>query len=387
MNFVDGRLERGRRPGVRRRRAPPAAGRLRVRGAAASRAGRSRWACGPSISPSASGGQGGRLHGRPRRADGCRQPRLVPRRRPDRSRSAPAGERLPGAGRAPVARHRPHAASPCSPPRAAPATASRLRPSRQSPAWTRCPGSLDPALLPARLRRPRPPARCRWRSSGFRRRDHRRPDGRRRGTRAMLDARGLHGPHGPCLPGRLRDAPGLGAEQARTVGIEQLFMPALPRTDRPMDADGWRAVGAELGRMAQRMQEQGLALGYHNHHWELQTLPDGSLPLELLFEGAEDRPELRGRPRLAGARRRRSGGLARLVPRPAGRGPRQGHRTRGRERGRGRLERHRRRHARLAQLWRRALAHGAWMVLEHDKPNDPPRFARRGREFLLQLPA
>ena len=37
------------------------------------------------------------------------------------------------------------------------------------------------------------------------------------------------------------------------------------------------------------MADHGLALGYHNHHWELIAFPDGRTPLELLFEGAEAR--------------------------------------------------------------------------------------------------
>ena len=57
-----------------------------------------------------------------------------------------------------------------------------------------------------------------------------------------------------------------------------------------MAPEGWRAVGAELGAMAQRLQEQGLALGYHNHHWELVAFPDGRTPLELLFDGAKGSP-------------------------------------------------------------------------------------------------
>ena len=35
---------------------------------------------------------------------------------------------------------------------------------------------------------------------------------------------------------------------------------------------------------------QGIALGYHNHHWELRPKEDGRTALEWLFEGARDSP-------------------------------------------------------------------------------------------------
>ncbi|MFL5335545.1 MAG: sugar phosphate isomerase/epimerase family protein, partial [Geminicoccaceae bacterium] len=94
-------------------------------------------------------------------------------------------------------------------------------------------------------------------------------------TRAKLDARGITAPTGHVGMADLRTRLDWVADQARTVGIEQLFMPAVLLEEREMGADGWRAAGAELGGMAQRMQEQGLALGYHNHHWELVAFPDG----------------------------------------------------------------------------------------------------------------
>src|SRR3954468_642465 len=76
---------------------------------------------------------------------------------------------------------------------------------------------------------------------------------------------------------------------AKALGIGLLIVPALHGADRPTDAAGWRAVGAELGRMARRLQGDGLRFAFHNHAWEVHKLPDGSLPLDLLLDaGAED---------------------------------------------------------------------------------------------------
>jgi sugar phosphate isomerase/epimerase len=209
------------------------------------------------------------------------------------------------------------------------------------------------------------------------------------GTRARLDAHGITAPTGHVGMADLRHRLDWVADQARTVGIEQLFMPAVPPDERDQPADRWRAVGAELGEMAERMAGHGLALGYHNHHWELKPYQDGATPLAMLFEGA------------AGSRLTFEADLAWLV--------------RGQADPLVWIERHRDRltavHVKdLApegqnvdedgwsdvgkgvldwpSLWRESLARGAkWMVLEHDKPKDPVGFARASRAYLLQLPA
>ena len=42
--------------------------------------------------------------------------------------------------------------------------------------------------------------------------------------------------------------------------------------------------------MAERLRAQGLELGYHNHHWELQPKDGAKTALELIFEAAEGSP-------------------------------------------------------------------------------------------------
>ena len=115
------------------------------------------------------------------------------------------------------------------------------------------------------------------------------------GTRARLDAHGISAPTGHVGMADLRSRPDWVVDQARTVGIEQLFMPAVTVEEREMDAAGWRAVGEELGSLAQRLQGQGMALGYHNHHWELRAFPDGRTPLDI----ANDATDARSQPETA----------------------------------------------------------------------------------------
>lgn len=205
-------------------------------------------------------------------------------------------------------------------------------------------------------------------------------------TRGLLDAHGMTAPTGHVSMEALRGRLDKIAEQASIVGMQELYMPALPDAERDMSADGWYRAGAELGEMARRMQAHGLALGYHNHDWELRPLRDGSTPLVHFFAGAEGSP-LTFEADLAWIVRGKGDPLdiikslqSRLTAvhvkdlAPAGTNTEEDGWA---DIGAGTLD--------WPHLWREARALGAkWMVLEHDKPKDPIRFAEASRAFLLQ---
>lgn len=210
-------------------------------------------------------------------------------------------------------------------------------------------------------------------------------------TRALLDHFGLAAPTGHVGLADLRERPDWLIEQAAIIGIEQLFMPAVPAGERDgQPADYWRAMGAELGALAQRWagsgSGRGPALGYHNHHWELVPYPDGTTPLEHLFAGAEGSPLsweadiawlVRGGAHPLAWLERYSDRLVAVHVKdlaPAGENAEEDGWA---AIGAGRLD--------WPGLWRESLARGArFMVLEHDKPSDPIGFARESRAFLLQ---
>jgi sugar phosphate isomerase/epimerase len=207
-----------------------------------------------------------------------------------------------------------------------------------------------------------------------------------RDTRAKLDAYGMSAPTGHVNMDMLRDRVDWVAEQAHIIGMEELYMPALPDAERTMSAEGWRRVGAELGWMAAKMKDHGLALGYHNHDWELKALPDGSLPLAHLYSGADGSPLtleadfawlVRGgadpletvRP----LKTRLTAIHVKDIAPPGANLDEDGWA----DIGAGTLD--------WPHLWREGLALGAkWMILEHDKPRDPIAFAKASRDYLLQ---
>lgn len=206
-------------------------------------------------------------------------------------------------------------------------------------------------------------------------------------TRARLDARRLRASSSHVGLAALRERPDALVEACRILAIDQLFMPAVPPEQRAMAADGWRALGAELGVMSERFRGQGIALGYHNHDWELTPKQGGKTALELLFEAAEGSP-LTWQADVAWLAR---GGaepkawLSRYRDRltsahvkdlaPAGQNLDEDGWA---DVGAGVLD--------WPDLWRACREAGAqWMVVEHDKPADPVRTARASLAYLTAM--
>ena len=207
------------------------------------------------------------------------------------------------------------------------------------------------------------------------------------GVRTRLDARGLAASSSHVSLAALRERPDAVADACRTLGFTQLFMPAVPPDQRDMAAEGWRALGRELAGLAERFRDQGIALGYHNHHWELKPKEGGKTALELIFEAAGGSPLawqvdvawlVRGGadPR-AWIDRHRDRIVSAHVKdiAPAGVNEDQDGWA---DVGAGMLD--------WRGLWRSCREAGArWMVVEHDKPGDPAQTARASFAFLRNI--
>jgi sugar phosphate isomerase/epimerase len=208
-------------------------------------------------------------------------------------------------------------------------------------------------------------------------------------VRAKLDARGLKTSSSHVSMAALRERPEAVIDACRTLGFTDLYMPAVPPDERDMDAMGWRSLGQELGRLAERFQKEGIRLGYHNHHWELKPKEGDKTALELIFEAASGSPLAwqvdvawlvrGGADPKAWMTRHRGLITAAHVKDIAPEGQNQDQ-DGWADVGAGVLD--------WRDLWHASREAGArWMVVEHDKPTDPAQTARTSFNFLKTIPA
>jgi sugar phosphate isomerase/epimerase len=206
-------------------------------------------------------------------------------------------------------------------------------------------------------------------------------------VKRKLDALGLTVSSSHVSLAALRERPEQVVAACRTLEFAELYMPAVPPEQRGMDAAGWRAVGAELGRLSERMQAEGISLGYHNHHWELEEKEPGKTALELLFESAGSAPLswqadvawlVRGgadpKAWMHRYRDRLTSAHVKDIAPPGENEDQDGWA----DVGSGVLD--------WKDLWAACRADGAgWMVVEHDKPANPAASARNSFSFLSTI--
>jgi sugar phosphate isomerase/epimerase len=75
---------------------------------------------------------------------------------------------------------------------------------------------------------------------------------------------------------------------ADTVGIRTVFCPAPPSADYREGTGDWKQLAADLGKIADAFKAAGRGFGYHNHHWEFVKLDGGKTPIELILEASSN---------------------------------------------------------------------------------------------------
>ncbi len=75
-------------------------------------------------------------------------------------------------------------------------------------------------------------------------------------------------------------------KMADTVGISTLYCPAPPSADYREGKADWARLAADLGKIADAITAAGKGFGYHNHHWEFVKLSGGKTPMELILEAS-----------------------------------------------------------------------------------------------------
>jgi len=105
-------------------------------------------------------------------------------------------------------------------------------------------------------------------------------------TKAAHDAAGLTMPSAHfSVDALVNDRDGT-LRTAELLGVSSLYAPALPADERPTDASSWTAFGSQLEALGQTYRAEGYHFGWHNHAFEFQPTTDGSTPMTLILEAA-----------------------------------------------------------------------------------------------------
>ena len=105
--------------------------------------------------------------------------------------------------------------------------------------------------------------------------------------REMLDANDLKMPSGHFFPmEQFEDDLAKVIDTAKTLGMERIFVPAVPPEQRIPDAALWQSIAGRLETIGEKIRDAGLRFGWHNHDFEFKACPDGRLPMDILMEAA-----------------------------------------------------------------------------------------------------
>jgi sugar phosphate isomerase/epimerase len=101
-------------------------------------------------------------------------------------------------------------------------------------------------------------------------------------VRGYLDQYGLRAPSAHIDIGQIEgDAKTATFRDAKTIGLEWITVPSLPRGQRDT-IDAWKNVAKQFNTVAGETKAQGFRFAYHNHNAEFQKVA-GAVPLEILL--------------------------------------------------------------------------------------------------------
>jgi sugar phosphate isomerase/epimerase len=104
------------------------------------------------------------------------------------------------------------------------------------------------------------------------------------GFRALMDGNGLTMPSGHFSIDALEtDLDGVFAKAA-ALGIKTIYCPHLVEELRPVDRAGWEGFAARLAAVGTKVRAHGLGFGWHNHAFEFVALADGTVPMQVILD-------------------------------------------------------------------------------------------------------
>ena len=200
--------------------------------------------------------------------------------------------------------------------------------------------------------------------------------------KSLMDRHGMRAPTAHVGLDRLRADTKAAVALCRSLGVTTMLAPAPPMGEREGDEAHWRRLGKELAGYHKIVTGEGLRFGWHNHHWEYGKTAGGKTFLDCLFE---ESPDMLWEADLAWIVRGGADPVAELGKRrdrvvavhikdlaPAGQNADEDGWA---DPGHGVLD--------WAKLLPAIAATTAEVyAVEHDKPNDVARFARRARDTV-----
>lgn len=84
----------------------------------------------------------------------------------------------------------------------------------------------------------------------------------------------------------IQESPDTIIAMARTLGIETIYVPAVPESERKQSAAGWATLGKSLEEAAKPIMDAGIQMGWHNHAFEFAKTDGDELPLDLILNSA-----------------------------------------------------------------------------------------------------
>jgi sugar phosphate isomerase/epimerase len=199
--------------------------------------------------------------------------------------------------------------------------------------------------------------------------------------RQDLDRNGLSMPTGHFGLALLQDQVDDARRIIETLGVETVICPHLTVEQRPANAEGWKQMAETLNAVGKPYLSAGLGFGWHNHDFEFVPLENGQTPMEILLENSELGWEMdlawvvRGKADPQEWIRRYGNRLCAVHVKdiaPAGENPDEDGWA---DVGHGVID-----WPGLYTQLRQTPAQ--WYVMEHDKPSDVARFARRSLETV-----
>ena len=105
--------------------------------------------------------------------------------------------------------------------------------------------------------------------------------------RQDLDRNGLIMPTGHFGFAMLQDHVDDAKRIIDTLGLETVICPHLTVEQRPADSEGWKRMAEVLNDVGKPYRASGLGFGWHNHDFEFAPLENGQTPMEILMEHSE----------------------------------------------------------------------------------------------------